>query len=155
MAQSRCAVPNGRALPGLRGLIRQSLRFGVVGLVNTVLGLAAIYGLMFFFGAGAAVANAVGYAIGLGVSFALNSTWTFNSTRRIAHVLPKYVLTATACYLLNLGVVVVSTTHLSANAYLAQLLGVGIYTVCMFAGCRWFVFLPPRCTTNYTNGVNP
>jgi putative flippase GtrA len=134
-------------LPGLRGLIRQLLRFGVVGLVNTAIGLVAIYGLMFFFGAGAAVANAVGYAVGLGVSFALNSMWTFNSSQRVAHVLPKYVLTAAACYLLNLGVVMVSTTRLSANPYLAQLLGVGTYTVCMFVGCRWFVFLPPQCTT--------
>jgi putative flippase GtrA len=148
LAQSWCAVPNGRALPGLRDLTRQLLRFGVVGMVNTAIGLVAIYGLMFFFGAGAAVANAVGYAIGLGVSFALNSMWTFNSSRRVAHLLPKYVLMAAACYLLNFAVVVVSTTDLSVNPYLAQLLGVSIYTVCMFAGCRWFVFSPPRYTTN-------
>jgi putative flippase GtrA len=123
-------------------LLGQSFRFGVVGMVNTAIGLSAIYALMFIFNAGAILANMLGYAVGLGVSFVLNRVWTFNSTQRLAHVLPKYILTAGGCYLLNLGVVGLSTMHFSANPYLAQLFGVGIYTVCMFSGCRWFVFVP-------------
>jgi putative flippase GtrA len=54
------------------GLVRQSLRFGAVGVVNTAIGLTAIYALMFFFGVGPILANAVGYAIGLVISFAPN-----------------------------------------------------------------------------------
>jgi putative flippase GtrA len=122
------------------GLAGQALRFGAVGVVNTAIGLAAIYGLMFFFGANAALANAVGYVIGLGVSFVLNRVWTFRSMQPVIHVLPKYLLMAVACYLLNLSIVVLSTRHFSINPYLAQLLGVGLYTVCMFTGCRRFVF---------------
>ncbi|HUW27537.1 MAG TPA: GtrA family protein [Sulfuriferula sp.] len=126
----------------MMGLVRQSLRFGAVGLVNTAIGLTAIYALMFFFSADPALANVVGYAIGLTVSFALNRAWTFNNTQPVIHVMPKYLLTAAASYLLNLGAVVTCTSYLSANPYLAQLVGVGIYTVCMFFGCRWFVFGP-------------
>ena len=101
---------------------------------------------MFFFHAGAIVANLLGYAVGLTVSFLLNRMWTFNSSARVARVLPRYILTAGICYLLNLGVVAFSTMHFSANPYLAQLFGVGIYTVCMFSGCRWFVFGPRQET---------
>lgn len=135
----------------MMSLVRQSMRFGAVGIVNTAIGLTAIYTLMFFFGAGPALANVVGYAIGLAVSFALNRVWTFNSTQPVARVLPKYLLTAAACYLLNLGAVVTCTAYLSANPYLAQLVGVGLYTVCMFLGCRWFVFAPRHASIRTTN----
>lgn len=131
----------------MMGLVRQSLRFGAVGVVNTVIGLTAIYALMFFFGVGPAIANAVGYAFGLAVSFALNRAWTFNSSQPVGHVLPKYLLAASTCYLLNLGVVILCTTYLSANPYLAQLAGVGTYTACMFLSCRWYVFTPRRSAT--------
>jgi len=124
----------------MTGLVRQSLRFAAVGLVNTAIGLAAIYAVMFFFQTGPALANAVGYAIGLAVSFLLNRTWTFNSNRPAAHVLPQYLLVAVIAYLLNLGAVLAAISFFSVNLYLAQLLGVGIYTICMFFGCRWFVF---------------
>lgn len=99
---------------------------------------------MFFFNAGAILANMLGYALGLGVSFVLNQAWTFNSSQRLTQVLPRYILTAGGCYLLNLGVVGVSALYFSANPYLAQIFGVGVYTVCMFFGCRWFVFGSPR-----------
>jgi putative flippase GtrA len=124
-------------------LLRQSIRFATVGLANTAIGLAAIYAVMFFFQTGPAIANAIGYAIGLAVSFSLNRVWTFNSDRPVGHVLPKFLLVAALSYLLNLGAVVAAASH-SVNPYLAQLLGVGIYTVCVFFGCRWFVFAPRR-----------
>ena len=123
-------------------MLRQSLRFSAVGVVNTIIGLAAIYAAMFFFQARPATANAIGYSIGLAISFALNRAWTFRSNRPVVTVLPKYLLVAGISYLLNLTVVVMSTSFFSANPYLAQLLGVGIYTVCMFFGCRWFAFKP-------------
>lgn len=121
-------------------LVRQALRFAAVGLVNTVIGLAAIYALMFFFGVRPGLANAIGYAIGLSFSFALNLVWTFSSNRPVALVLPKYLLIVVISYLLNLGAVLAAVSILSANPYLAQLLGISIYAVCMFIGCRWFVF---------------
>ena len=124
----------------MTGIVRQSLRFGMVGLVNTAIGLNTIYAVMFFFKVGPGIANVVGYAIGLTVSFLLNRAWTFSNKRPIALVLPKYLLVAAICYLLNLGAVLTAISYFSANPYLAQLLGVSIYTVCMFLSCRWFVF---------------
>jgi putative flippase GtrA len=124
----------------MMGLLRQSIRFAVVGLVNTTIGLAAIYAVMFFFQSGPAIANAIGYAIGLAVSFALNRIWTFNSSRSISDVLPRYLTVAAISYFLNLGVVILATSIYSINPYLGQLFGVVIYTIFMFFGCRIFVF---------------
>lgn len=124
-------------------LVRQSLRFGAVGVINTGTGLGVIYGLMYFLGVAPVLANAVGYTIGLGVSFLLNRAWTFNNSQPIVRVLPKYLLTAATCYLLNVGVVVACTSYLLVNAYLAQLAGIAVYTSCLFLGCNWFVFTKP------------
>jgi putative flippase GtrA len=127
----------------MTSLIRQSLRFGTVGLVNTAIGLMAIYSVMFFFNLGPAIANAIGYAIGLTVSFALNRFWTFGDTQSIAKVLPSYLLAAAISYLLNLSIVLFGTYHFGVGPYLVQFFGIGVYTVTMFLGCRWFVFKVP------------
>lgn len=127
----------------MSGLIRQSLRFGTVGLANTAIGLLAIYAVIFFFNSGAAAANAIGYVIGLAVSFTLNRLWTFSDSRSIAKVLPRYLMTAAISYLLNLSVVLIGTHHFDVGPYLVQFFGIGVYTVAMFLGCRWFVFDVP------------
>ena len=128
----------------MSGLVWQSLRFGAVGLANTAIGLLAIYAVIFFFNTGPAFANAIGYAIGLAVSFALNRFWTFGDTQSIANVLPRYLLAAAFCYLLNLSVILIGTQHFGVNNYLIQFFGIGVYTIAMFVGCRWFVFHVPN-----------
>jgi putative flippase GtrA len=124
----------------MKNFAHQSLRFAVVGLLNTTIGLAAIYSLIYFGGAGPALSNAVGYAIGFVISFALNHVWTFKCSRPMTQALPKYLLAAIVCYLLNLSAVMIGSAYLSVNIYIAQLIGVCIYTLCMFIGCRLFVF---------------
>ncbi len=124
----------------MMGLINQSIRFGMVGLINTAFGLLAIYAILFFLDADPVVANAIGYAIGFVVSFTLNRGWTFSDKRPVMKVFPHYLIVAGGAYLCNLGAVVISARHLGANPYQVQLFGVGIYTTIMFLGCRWFVF---------------
>jgi putative flippase GtrA len=128
-------------------LLRQSLRFAAVGVMNTAAGLGAIYAAMFFFHIGPALANACGYVIGLTVSFALNRVWTFNHDRPITLSLPKFLLAAGLCYTINLGATLTTISCFSGNPYLAQLLGVGLYAVTMFSACRWFVFTSPQAET--------
>lgn len=124
----------------MRQLIRQAVRFGLVGLINTGAGLLAIYAVLYFGRTGPVIANAVGYIIGLTVSFVLNRLWTFEDRSAIGHVLPRYLITAGVAYLCNLAVVVVGTLYFYADPYAIQPLGIIIYTVTMFFGCRWYVF---------------
>lgn len=126
-------------------LLRHSIRFGAVGLANTATGLGTIYALMLLFRVDPVVANAIGYAVGLTISFVLNRGWTFQDTRPTSYLLPRFLLIVAAAYLLNLGAVLAATLHFSANPYLAQALGVAVYTVCMFLSCR-IVFAAPRLT---------
>jgi putative flippase GtrA len=124
-------------------LVRQALRFGAVGLLNTAIGLLAIYALLFFFDTGPVVANAIGYAAGLSVSFYLNRRWTFADRSPARQALPRYLLLAACAYLLNLSVAVLGTHRFGVGPYLVQLLGIGFYTLAMFLGSRWYAFRTP------------
>ena len=121
-------------------LLRQSIRFAGVGIINTAVGLSVIWAVMFLFGAAPALANAAGYAIGLGLSFVLNRSWTFGSRAASAEQLPRFMLVAALSYLANLSAVMLAISQFSVNAYLAQLVGAAMYTASFFFGCRWFVF---------------
>lgn len=140
MARRWRPKPDAGRETGMSGLIRQSLRFGAVGLANTAIGLMSIYAIIFFFNANPALANAIGYAIGLAVSFALNRLWTFSDTQSIVKVLPRYLTVAGISYVLNLCVVLIGIRYFGAGPYLVQLFGIAIYTPTMFIGCRLFVF---------------
>jgi putative flippase GtrA len=127
----------------MKELLGQSIRFAIVGVANTAIGLAAIYAVMFFGHAGPALANAVGYAIGLALSFVLNRSWTFKDSTPIRSVLSRYALAAASSYGLNLAVVLTAVNAFGVNPYVAQLLGICVYTSVMFFGCRWYVFIAP------------
>jgi len=124
----------------VRQLIRQAVRFGLVGLINTGVGLLAIYAVLYFGSTGPVIANAAGYAIGLAVSFVLNRLWTFEDRSAIKRVLPRYLVTAGVAYLCNLAVVVAGTGYFHVNPYAIQPLGIILYTAIMFFGCRCYVF---------------
>ena len=117
----------------------QMARFGAVGLLNTALGLAAIYGCMYLLGFGPELANMLGYAAALGLSFWLNRRWTFASPRRIGDAAPRYGAVVAIAWLVNLAVVSMSARS-GMNPYLAQLCGVAPYTILCFLGCRFYVF---------------
>jgi putative flippase GtrA len=59
----------------------QAARFIVVGALNTVVDLAALYLLMLVPGMPEVVAKAVSYALGICNSFVLNKYWTFSAGR--------------------------------------------------------------------------
>lgn len=121
-------------------VLRQTVRFLGVGLLNTALGLAVIYAVMLVPGASPALANAVGYAVGLALSFALHRAWTFGCQGRSVVLLPEYLLAVAVSYALNLSVLLGALSYLRMNPFLAQLAGVAVYTPSLFALSRWWVF---------------
>jgi putative flippase GtrA len=117
----------------------QFLRFGFVGLLNTALTLMVIYALMSIH-ANPYLANAVGYACGMAMSFTLNRRWTFRSSQRPSLSLVGRFLVAMGCaYLANLATLHASISA-GASPYISQLLGMPVYTLCFFLVSKFFVF---------------
>jgi putative flippase GtrA len=113
-------------------------RFLSVGAVNALVGLLVIW----FLHLGDIAANATGYAVGLTISFALNSRWTFvyRGTQWLAFM--RFLLMALAAYGVNLLVVMAAIRLAGVNAYLAQALGIPAYTLTMYFGSKYLVFRP-------------
>lgn len=115
------------------------MRFGLVGLVNTAVGLSAIYFLSWAVGLPPLAANAGGYIIGFTISFLLNRRWTFGD-RTSSGALPRYLLVFCVSYCLNAIVLLALIGPLGIHENLAQLAAVCAYSLCFFVLCRIYVF---------------
>ncbi|WP_423191020.1 GtrA family protein [Actinobacillus equuli] len=76
------------------------------------------------------ISNAMGYIAGIIFSYYLNSIFTFNvetSNKRFI----KFITTCGICYLINL-VTIKLTLLVYYQEYLAQLIGMGLYTITGF-----------------------
>lgn len=66
------------------------IRFGLVGVTNTVVTLVS-YALLTHFDAPKSIASAIAFGLGAANGYRLNRTWTFHSERRGAGVAARYV----------------------------------------------------------------
>lgn len=122
-------------------LYRLSLvRFVLTGVLNTAVGLGTIFALKWFLGIGDTPANLFGYAVGLVVSYVVNSRWTFRYKESLLPVLPQYALVVLVAYLANLACVYLCINQLHLDSYLAQTMGVIPYAGLSYVLLRWFVF---------------
>jgi len=119
------------------------VRFSAVGVVNTLAGLGVIFLLKWLLGFGDALANVVGYACGLAISFTLNRIWTFEHSGALTPSLARFALVFLIAYSFNLVTVLVIIETLGVNSYLAQAIGVAPYTVFLFLGSHYFAFRVP------------
>jgi putative flippase GtrA len=120
------------------------VRFVLTGVLNTLVGLGAIFALKWFLGLTDTVANLLGYALGLLVSYLVNSRWTFRYRQSLLPVLPQYLQVVLVAYLTNLAVVHFCIGRLQLNSYLAQACGVIPYAALSYVLLRCYVFGPGR-----------
>ncbi|WOI31631.1 GtrA family protein [Tritonibacter scottomollicae] len=132
------------ASDSLRQNLIQVSRFSAVGVVNTLVGLAIIWGSMYL-GLGYVKANILGYAVGLIVSFTLNSRWTFSQrAKEGGSTSATYALRFLIAFLIAWGanymVLIFGVRSFNLSQYIAQLGAMATYTVVFFLLCRAFVF---------------
>jgi len=118
----------------------EPVRYMLVGVVNTLVGLAVIYAAKYFLEAGDVIANVMGYGAGLTNSFLMNSRWTFGyggpQLAAVARFLGAFII----AYFCNLATVLILTDVFAINSYLAQLSGIPPYTLCLYLLSKFAVF---------------
>ena len=117
----------------------QLMRFLMVGVLNTLVGLGCIW-LLLWAGATPVLANAAGFLIGMAVSFSVNRRWTFEHRGDWRASLGRWLLVAGIAYAANLGVMLGLTRLLGVDPYLAQIPGIAAYTLLSYLGAKVFVF---------------
>src|SRR5690242_17901755 len=126
-------------LRGVDFLPTRPVKFAVVGIANTLLGLFVIYAAKWGVGLADLPANLLGYLAGFAVSYFLNARWTFAFRGRHGVAAPRFVLVILAAYLANIATVY-ALLALAINSYIAQAAGVVPYTVISYLGTAFFVF---------------
>jgi glycosyltransferase involved in cell wall biosynthesis/putative flippase GtrA len=116
------------------------IKYLLVGIANTLVGLGTIYFAMYFLRLEIIQANVLGYSVGILLSFVLNKTWTFSSNDHIVSSFLRFTLVLALAYTVNLVTVLVSNSYFGINPYLAQALGMVPYTVIGFIGSRLYAF---------------
>lgn len=121
------------------GQLPTVVRFVLVGMVNTLVGLTLIYAAKWFLGAGDVAANAFGYSIGLLVSFTLNRAWTFAHRGHAGRAFATFLAVQCVAYGLNL-VCVLGLISYGVDSYVAQAFGIPPYTIVSYLGSRYLAF---------------
>ncbi len=121
-----------------------AIRFLIVGSINTVVGLLTIFASKWLFDMSDPMANLIGYCVGVAVSFRLHTVYTFRYNGPQLLALFKYVVLVIVSYLINLGSVLAAIHALQINSYVAQVIGVIPYTLCMYFCSKTLIFVRPE-----------
>jgi len=115
--------------------------FSLVGVANTLVGVSVIV-IAGLFGANGVVANVLGYAAGLFVSFALNSRVTFKGRAGDRCTAFRFLSAFGIAFLANIGTVLLVTKVLKYHGLLTSLSGVPLFTAVFYVLCEFWVFRP-------------
>jgi putative flippase GtrA len=134
-----------------KGLIFQIIRYGLVGIVNTLVGYG-IYFLFLYVGLNYTIALTFGSICGIICSYFLNRFWTFKSTKKVAEELPKFLSVYGVSYFLNLGLLILFVEKFKIDARIAQLFILVIITCLTFIGNKFWSFRNNKKTRYESEG---
>lgn len=135
-------------------------RFLLVGVINTIVGLSAMYVFLHGFSCSYWVSTFIGNTIGAIVSYFLNRTFTFKSKTAVRSSMFRFAVVILFCYFFSyfLGekfafFVFSKLPFFPKNNITdaAVLFGTGFYTVSNYWGQRLFVFHKKHTKTGITS----
>jgi putative flippase GtrA len=121
-------------------MLAAAIRFAVVGVSNTLLGLLVIFVAWRLWGWPDWAANAFGYGVGFLWGFGLNRRWTFRARGSVSRSFVRYLLVCAAAFAANFVVMLAARAWLGPDTFAPHLLGVCVYTVLAFLGSHYFAF---------------
>ena len=131
----------------IRSLVDGKLvRFLIVGVINTLVGTAIMFGLYNLARAGYWFSSAANYILTSILSFFLNKYFTFRSRGFSLKQVLRFALNIAVCYLLAYGIARPAVWHLFAGAgkgmqdNAAMLAGMCLFTGFNYLGQRFFAF---------------
>jgi putative flippase GtrA len=117
----------------------QLLRYGIVGVGTNLAGYLVYLGLTWA-GVEPKLAMSGLYALGVGVSFALNRRWTFGHRGRVGPAGLRFGAAHLLGYAINLGMLAILHDALGWPHELVQALAFPVLAIYFFLSHRFFVF---------------
>ena len=130
------------------------IRFLIVGVINTLVGTAVMFGLYNLAGLhrwgqlGYWISTVGNYTVGSVVSFFLNKHFTFQNKEKGRAVVIRFVVNIAVCMVLAYGIAQRAVEAALAGSFLseqmqgnlAMLVGMGLFVVLNYFGQRFFAF---------------
>lgn len=129
--------------PARRDFLLSALRYGLAGVINTLVGFSIIVALDVGLRLSAHLANAIGYAVGICVSFALSKLFVFRARQARPRAPMRYALAVALAFVVNQGVLTLArwlAPHGGLFDVAAQGAAVVSYTVTLFLLSHFWVF---------------
>lgn len=120
--------------------LNQLFRYSIVGVLNTILGLSAIYLLYNFFHFDYIVSNIGGYFVGLVNGFIWNKKWTFESSKHFSKEIVPFLIVFGISYAVNLVIVILMVETFKIDPNIAQILGIAAYSSTNFLVNKYWTF---------------
>lgn len=111
--------------------MKKFLKFGTVGIVNTLMTIGC-FTLFVYFGMNYIIANIVSYGIGMINSFFWNKNWVFQAKSGNAPLFLKFVVVNLITLGLNTGCLFLLVHFIDIHSSIAQLISTGIGLVFNF-----------------------
>ena len=121
--------------------LKQAIKYGVVGLSNTLITMIVIWLMMKLFGCKEGLSNLTGYVAGLLNSFIWNKQWTFKgSSTGWKQGAIRFAVAFVICYALQYGLVLILNSQLAIYHYYNHLIGMIFYTAINFFMNKFYTF---------------
>lgn len=121
--------------------IKQAIKYGVVGLSNTLITMIVIWVMMKLFDCREGLSNITGYAAGILNSFFWNKQWTFKeSSTGWKRGAARFMVAFAICYALQYSLILVLNSNLTIDHYYNHLIGMAFYTVINFLANKFYTF---------------
>lgn len=121
-------------------------RFILVGIINTIIGTAIMFGLYNLAGVSYWGASAANYILTSIVSYFLNKYFTFQYKENTLTSAIRFAINIAVCYLLAYGIAkpltywFLSSTTVAIQENVAMFVGMVFFTVFNYLGQRFFAF---------------
>lgn len=122
------------------------LRFVLVGVVNTLVGMAIMFGLYNLAHCSYWISSACNYILTSILSFFLNKYFTFQNQEKSVVQAVRFAVNIAACYLLAYGIAkplciwLLSGVSQTVRDNVSMLVGMCLFTVLNYLGQRFFAF---------------
>lgn len=126
----------------------EQTRFIIVGVMNTLIGMAAMFIAYNVFHMGYWLSSAMDYIIGSIFSYFANKYFTFKSEKKSGAEVVRFVINIVVCYFIAYGIarpvleVLLKNVELSVSLFeqASMIFGLGIFIVLNYFGQKYFVF---------------
>lgn len=125
---------------------RTLVRFVLVGVVNTLVGTAIMFGLYNLAHCSYWISSACNYILTSILSFFLNKFFTFRNAKNIIGQAVRFAVNIAVCYLLAYGIAkplciwLLSGASQTVRDNVSMLVGMCLFTVLNYLGQRFFAF---------------